>query len=844
MNYKPTVIVPKIGGVLATDISAAEVGIQNYRTKRNWRRYRDREITREGHDYFWPDRTLVIGNQPLNSGAPIVQLFNAKSQNGKKAVIACTRTSIWRFFAEEDAAYVLDVDEFLYFEPYDVYSPYVETTGADTPYALESETPEPYVTGDYVQGGPSQWVKIADGLSASGKRWQIEQVGDTVIFNNTVDLPFSYNLSSQTVTPIYELREQGIASVGTILSFGEILLLADITQVKSGELAGLFEPIELFGTAEQAGTISSGTSYATQNLESNVVNIVSGSFVFDGSMTGQILRFINGFERTIVSVDSPTQVTLDGEPPHWDYPYVGNIKLRFDIVASDGSDSIVTSTNPVFDDSMVGLRLYWDNGAVRTIRSVIDNMHVEVDDDSPIASGVVTIDNTSAYAPVENSVILDRIRYRMMWSAVGKPTRFAASFNCSIEAGLKLLTLEYPVQSLVPGMAVTVVGAGINGGNQLTTIVTISGKKVFLSDAASTTVSDGLVSATDMEGSIVSYSDESADGSAIARMLDLNGQIVIYRETGYQIADYNPVKDPNTGDWQSIFSVSKFVGTPNTLFYPATLVQLTEGGVNYHIYAGKNNFYRFDMVTRQPTEFDPLRLCKNLFFDQMSALPLTVTVGSETFDKIDLAFSAVNEITKEVWVCFPSASFDFALCYDYEQATVSTIDFQVFSAATVKRPLSPSSQKEEDWFVMGTAAGQVLQYGRANVQQAAWSGGAVAIYNRLGSTYTATLQSGMGPFGYPDQEKKINKYFVGLSSFSPSTELTARVYGAVNQDAPESLMAEKTFSNPSSSNFMPLFGAAHFLSDTIVTTVDDSPCELSSRTFNIVLVRSSGVSKL
>lgn len=842
--YKPITVGPKSGGALATDVSAAEVGIQNYRVKRDFRRYRDREMIREGHDYFWPDRSIDLGDQPLNAGSPVVQIYNAVSQNGKKATIACTRTEIFRYFSEEDATYVSDVEEFNYFEPFDPFSPYIETSGSGTPYMLDTDSPTPYFDADYMQESFSQWVRIGSGFSSSGHRWEILNVGDLVIFNNGVDLPFTYNLSAQAVVPIYELREEGVAAVGTIWAFNDILVLFDITQIKETKLAQIFDDVRLNGTAEQSGAASGGTSHASQLLESNVVNIVSGSFVFDSGMVGKEFRFRNGFKRTILSVDTPTQATLDGEPPHWYDGYPGNIDMRFYILEADGSDSVVVATNPVFLPDMAGKTIIWDSGERRTVLEVLSTITAKVNNDIAVPSGPFSIENYSAYEAIEDATILDRIRYRTLWSAEKLPRRFAAAIPCSAFAGDIHITLDFPAKSLQSGMDITVVGAGLNGGNLLTTIVMISGKHVVIADSVVTTAETTLVRASDMNGSIVGYSDEEADGSAILRAMDLNDQLVIYRETGYQIADYNPVKDSTTGDWQSIFSFSKFVQTPNTLKHRFTLAQVTQGGVNYHLYAGKNNFYRFDMVSRQPVEFDPLRLVKNVFFDQMSGLPSTVTVGSEQFTKEYLAFAASNDITKEVFFCFYSSGEDCAICFDFEQVTCSTTSAWYTAAAMITRPKTPTGSNEEDWFAMGDSAGRVLVYGKANVQQPGWIGNSSSIWTRLGGEYSATLMSGMGSFGYPEREKKVNRYFVGFSSFSPGTTITAKVYGAKNQNATESVLSQKTFPNPQSSNFLPMLRCAYFFSDKLEVAVNGNPLELSIRTYNVEVIDSSGVAKL
>ena len=46
-----------------------------------------------------------------------------------------------------------------------------------------------------------------------------------------VDLPVSYRVEQETVTPLYELRENGISSIGSMTVYSGILMLGDIEQI-------------------------------------------------------------------------------------------------------------------------------------------------------------------------------------------------------------------------------------------------------------------------------------------------------------------------------------------------------------------------------------------------------------------------------------------------------------------------------------------------------------------------------------------------------------------------------------------------------------------------------------
>ena len=136
------------------------------------------------------------------------------------------------------------------------------------------------------------------------------------------------------------------------------------------------------------------------------------------------------------------------------------------------------------------------------------------------------------------------------------------------------------------------------------------------------------------------------------------------------------------------------------MYYKNTLVNV-DG--KYHVYAGRNGFYRFDLQNRQPKELAVMDLCSDIFFDSPD-----VNIGNS--DKI---FSSFNTNTSEVWFMFPSSTDDKAICLDTRYQTVSTTSIDVTAAASVKRPtINIQPVETEDWFVMGTSDGVLLPTAR------------------------------------------------------------------------------------------------------------------------------------
>ena len=945
---KPFTVGPKNGGKLMSDVSANEAGIANFRVNRDWRRFLDRQIRREGHELYQPNPAGDPTTQCLDAPEPINGLFLGEAANGDQADIATTPTTLWRYVGLVDGTYVSPVISFLYFDPNDPNSPYFDPGDPNSPYVVESTVSEPYFSSDYVEDFAQEWVKIGDGYSPNGSRWEVEQVGDDIVFNNGFDLPVSYRLVDLEVTPLYELRERGVASVGSITSFNDVLMLHDIRQIKSTDVNAIANPIEQMGTASQVGATTSGGSLAEQDGLSYVVNITSGSFVFNAGMVGKIFLFRNGFRGNITAYNSPTQILLDNAPvwtpgffsdyDSWnavpvtqdDNPpppppqvYVpgsaGNVSQLFLILNTDNSNYIVTATNPVFDDTMVGLHIYWDSGDVREIVQVIDSMTVVVDTYYAVASGTYAIENPQSYGPITDPTLVDDFGFRTTWSALGMGTRYAPSFPCAISAGSRILTLTRPAKSLTSGMSVIVVGAALDGGNLTATIlVADEGSKTFILDtAATTTVTNGLVAAADTFGGIGGlFQDLQQDGTPIIRSMQLNDVLNVYRGTGYQVANY-------TGDVTAPFQFTPIIKTANTLFYKYSLTNVSFRGNNFHLFAGRNALYRLDQINRLPNLLEGGEECLNIFYDQaamgetflgpeqvpqnrqppappatMIVIPVfpgvtyyfdplvsgdrafngstingpTLPTGSfvaaenvvtllwngqtattsslkRVFQYADYVFGADNTITHEVFLCFPSTTQDYGLALNYDTGTLSTIGSPYTAGVAGIRPDSPGLTGRETWFLLGNMQGQVLTYGRCDINQARWNNGMV-LYTRNGQPYTSEMYHGLGDFGQSNYEKIFHSYTLQLSSQSPDATATVELYGAKNPNSQkvaglngERLLSSRTFTQLDSHNFWPLYYAAHYLSDRILVS-GTGACEVVARTFDINLVRSSGVTRL
>lgn len=87
----------------------------------------------------------------------------------------------------------------------------------------------------------SGWVTIGSGYSTQfqdGFRWwQIEDIAGYAVFNNARDLMCWWQIGDAAVTPLYEFREAGYASCGTIVEYVDgVLMVADVLEINDDDM--------------------------------------------------------------------------------------------------------------------------------------------------------------------------------------------------------------------------------------------------------------------------------------------------------------------------------------------------------------------------------------------------------------------------------------------------------------------------------------------------------------------------------------------------------------------------------------------------------------------------------
>lgn len=877
-RYNPIEVSVASGGRLMSNLSDELPGVGDYRVKRDWRRYLDREITREGHDYFWPNTSIPIGTQPFPTTDTITLIHQTRRPNGQRSVEVGSTTDIYRYFGLEDPLYV----EAGYFE---------DPPAANAPYA---------------ESNPGNWIRVGRDFSDPAQRWEAVCINGWSIFNNGVDLPVTYRVEELETVPLYEMREAGIASVGCIAELAGILLAGNIAEIDSEKLVDLFDPIgvqrsgatmakqlgntvtvpddyfsagdvgktiifddqrrkditafvdertvTVDGSAEdlapqrfmlrikasQAGSTFSGSISANQANGS--FSVIASAAFFSGGMVGKTLRYVNGFSATITVFTDSTHVTVDTAAPD------DMVGLSFYIVSQPeeaSADFLVTAVADIFDAGMVGRNISWEDGMQRRIVAFVDAKNVYVEADTAIPAGIIGVDNPATYAAFTEKQFINRISYRLIWSMVDLPRRFSPVFKGRMQANTYVLTLDQPAKSIQIGDQLTVSGAGIDGGNLDAIVTYVSADRVIhLDTAASTTVgieffdSDGNrqitdpapVTKTDAVSSIVGYEDLQDDTSGIIRILELGGQLVVYKDTAVVVARY-------LADIDQPFAFHlRRIPSSHALFYRNTLVMVAGA---YHVYAGRESFFAFDLVNQFPSVIVEFEMMKDLFFD-VARLENTASI-----------FAADNILTKEIFIALsPQTGDDRVICYDYSSrpGTIATSSMKISAAASVKRPDSGGSTGEtEDWFVMGNTDGVVLLYGYLAQAEAVLANAKrihfrreLAPYSATKIAYSAVLKSGLGHFGSQFNEKDIRAWVILLSGKSRQTPLTFELLVARETQEGETVAGTATVTPPQT--MVSLHFRAFYLGDRITVNVLDTPLELVGRIFDVssVISRSHG----
>lgn len=554
--------------------------------KLNWRRLRDQEIRREGWLDFAP--LPAISNQEVYDAAlTCTKLVELIRGDGTKALLGFSRSAV-RLFNN--------------------------TLGT--------------------------WSTIGSGYSASGKRWQTVLLNGTLIANNGVDLPFYWNIGDAAVSPLYELREVGIAAVGRIIENSGFLVILDITEVRAAQLDHWM------------------AGYAAYPSGGNTAK--AASFTALVGETTRTYQVTTGAAAVIATLPA---VAVAGYA----------VALYYWLEKVDaGAGSITTS--PVIEDYAITLSAINDKALVWW--DVVRGKWAAV----KFPSG--TIPATAPYGLVSAAIdITERVPWAVANGEYGDGTRWAPVFNVYMAAASATIVLPFASAVFVAGQTrVAVVNGGPLGGTlggqeatpEGVMVLSVSGASLILqvsTDASLTYPRVVQVMRWTDVSSLVGRYLLQGDNSEITTAVSLRDWMVIFRTTGIYMGRF-------TGDPNAPFVFTpKYVGS-NVPLWPDAVANIKG---DYLLYPARGNrMFKFDGIT-WPELHDVTDDAASLFFGG--------------YDQSDEVFCVENSITKEFWWCFP----DKTVCFDFNTpgGTVSEVD-QAFDAAAVVHKTGTT----DVWFIM------------------------------------------------------------------------------------------------------------------------------------------------
>lgn len=797
----PVTARPADGGQLITRAASADVGPLNYSRKLNLRRDLSDEIVREGWDYFIPlpdESDALLQPFPAGTNDRVNLIHVTRRPNGQAAVIVGTPTTLYRFNND--------------------FSGYVDTGYVDAGYFIDR----------------TRWEVIGSGFSENGRRWEAVDVDGETVFNNASDIPVSFRVEWTKVKPLYDLREQGVVCVGTIAEFNGMLVGGDITELSSDDIDEVLN-LKRSGsiTVAQGGFKSSGTITAT----SNGVTVTSTGDIFAAGDVNRIIQFSNGLKLRILQYFGPNSVEAEAHSSI-------NLGMRFRIT-DELSDAVrpafkLVASDAFFTADMVGKDIGWSTGESRRIIEFISSTQVTVDLDWPIASGEVFMENPLAYVGKDDlsEHTMDRRQYRVIWGEVGKASKFAPAISVVATEGTRILTTERTMRSIEQYEEVAVNKAGVEGGvlaitssDQSITILSIGPGYIELSYAAQAASDSAAIVRKSSINSTAAFSDLQDDGGTILKIKALQNRVVVYKDTNFFVGRYTG--DPATS---AIFFERVVIPHGRGLYYRNTLVEV--GGL-VHYYAGKTEFYSFDLTSRSPQPVGSADMVSNLFYDFAK------------LDDTDLIYAVDNQLTQEIWTICPANTESPILVFDYRYKTFSTVDWAPTAAASVAEAVFDVREELGLWFLMGTQNGTVLQYGRSTQPVDNWEGLKEIFYRRSVRPYSATkgsfnaiLSPGRMHFGDPYGEKHLEAIVYQLSSLQgASPQFKVTLYTSRNQAADERLLGAVNVVDSDNHGLVPVHAIAHFFRDEFIVDGKNNPLRLHMRTYDFSLLSSKSFHK-
>lgn len=471
----------------------------------------------------------------------------------------------------------------------------------------------------------------------------------------------------------------------------------------------------------------------------------------------------------------------------------------------------LTATFATFLPGDVGQTITWGTGQQTEIISVSSPTVATAKDWQVVPLGPSKI--AILYGAVSDTTTYSRVQYKLVLSNVGDPADFAGGASITANAGDTTISLPFPMFSLNAGDDITIPGAADSGAALETTILSFNGNhdQFLIADPIVTAIDGEFMQLTERLASLSEAITLQDTGSAIIRMMELQGRLVILKDDGFFVGLF-------TGTAGNVMQFQKVYGGPNCIGWKWMLAKMNGA---YLLYAGQNGFYTFDLSSLAPQAHDKLFLCQDIFFN--------IATNKRLFNSF---WCASNEVTNEVWFIFPNGTEDQGILFDHRYNTCSTISVPLLGgAATIYKPVAGDVQigVGEDWFVFGTLQGRLFQYGLTDLTSGIWT--------RDGQTYDSTLVSGLIGYTTEFDESDLRNYVLYLGGFS-GTPIQVTLYGGRNAHEPLSQLFQRTVAAPTYKTLIPTYFRQNYYQDQLDVVNSDQNARVVRRVLEFLPIDS------
>ena len=771
-GYKHITITPQQGGALVGSASDNVAGSSNYTRKLNFRRDTDGELRREGWELFDP-----TGRQTaLDSEYPIRLLYQFPATTGEGVLIAAAGGNIYRLNAGS-VGYA--------FDDYESYAEPGYYTGNQETFWWEK-----------IYEGLSHMDALdADGTSKNpfeggAYRWEAVTVLNHVVISNGVDLPIVYKAEWDYAQPLYNLREQGVVSCGTISSFQDRLFLGDLTVIIDGYDQWFKGADNPYGDVFNDPLVQGGTVKVQRYQYRMFYSMEQNPKMFDTVESGGMPAKLS------VQADGSYKITSDFKFK------IGNLENGAPLVHDP--QQFLDEEAVVINSGEFGIKTEDEKYAINSI-GLTSRLFLFKDGDNYF------LRNRYGNDPGLLSIVLPE------WSSqtsypTGTSVRFGASFYKATGA----------------------IDAGQSNPESNDSWVATEG---YLNEGEYDIMVFSYLNNIYNQASTREFAD---DGTRILKMEQLADKLVVYRDSGFFFLSRSNVTDEP-------FAIEPRYTGGRVADYRHTITNI-DG--KRHFFLGSSGVYSISRASAEPEPVSIFELGMPFWksippeyaeFVYASDNPVT----RELFLSVPTGYmkNGNGEYINQTGDVVTEPVIDWGtIAFDYITKTLSEIDASFTASCYARKPRLRRVGPEQSWFLMGLHAskespfyigtkyrpdnqynGLVVRYGYGPPEVG--SAEPYRLYERLGHGYRSELTSGLIDFGDSFSDKEVRSYVLELSNkfgVTPVDVIISTTSAVQGTEEVQTMSVENgtdikhvTLNRVRDENMIPLYVRAPYIRDSI-----------------------------